>query len=141
MPNAVLIEKGFVAIRNGRILKIVNRKDEQQRDLPVHSGGDPEQIPRKEEMVSQILSLRYGEAAKLVQNLQPLLSENTTISANESANSILLTDPQTNILRVTPDGKTVVIGGLIPTSKVESVRKTPLPGDIPGVLGLPFRFC
>ena len=116
----MLIEKGFVAIRNGPILKIVNRKDE---------------------MVSQILSLRYGEVTKLVQNLHPLLSENATISANESANLILLTDPQTNILRVTPDGKTVVIGGLMPTSKVDSVRKIPLPGDIPGVLGLPFRFC
>ena len=36
--NAVLIEKGFIAIRNGRILKIVNRKDAQKRDLPVHNG-------------------------------------------------------------------------------------------------------
>lgn len=98
--NAVLIEKGFVAIRNGRILKIVNRKDAQKRDLPVRTGSDPEQIPRKDEMVTQILPLRYGEAAKLVENLQPLLSENATITANESANSILLTDTQTNIRRI-----------------------------------------
>ena len=98
--NAVLIEKGFVAIRNGRILKIVNRKDAQKRDLPVHTGSDPDLIPRKDEMVTQILPLRYGEAAKLVENLQPLLSENATISANESANSILLTDTQTNIRRI-----------------------------------------
>ncbi|MDQ3625278.1 MAG: hypothetical protein M3463_22830, partial [Verrucomicrobiota bacterium] len=33
--NAVLIEKGYLAIRNGRILKIVNRKDAHKRDLPV----------------------------------------------------------------------------------------------------------
>jgi len=98
--NAVLIEKGFVAIRNGRILKIVNRKDAQKRDLPVRTGSDPDLIPRKDEMVTQILPLRYGEAAKLVENIQPLLSENATISANESANSILLTDTQTNIRRI-----------------------------------------
>ncbi len=98
--NAVLIEKGFIAIRNGRILKIVNRKDAQKRDLPVHQGSDPEQIPRKDEMVTQILPLRYGEAAKLVENLQSLLSENATITANESANTILLTDTQTNIRRI-----------------------------------------
>lgn len=100
LVNAVLIEKGFVAIRNGRILKIVPRKDAQKRDLPVHTGSDPEQIPRKDEMVTQILPLRYGEAAKLVENLQSLLSENATISANESANSIILTDTQTNIRRI-----------------------------------------
>jgi general secretion pathway protein D len=100
LVNAVLIEKGYIAIRNGRILKIVNRKDAQKRDLPVQMGSDPELIPRKDEMITQILPLRFGEAAKLVENLRPLLSENATISANDSSNSILMTDTQTNIRRV-----------------------------------------
>ena len=98
--NAVLIEKGFIAIRNGRILKIVARKDAQKKDLPVEQGSDPDKIPRKDQMVTQIMPLRYGEAAKLVENLQPLLSENATITANESANTIILTDTQTNIRRI-----------------------------------------
>ena len=98
--NTVLLDKGYIAIRNGRILKIVTRKDAQKKDLPVRQGSDPEQIPRKDEMVTQIMPLRYGEAAKLVENLQALLSENATISANESANSIILTDTQTNIRRI-----------------------------------------
>ena len=98
--NSVLIEKGFVALRSGRILKIVNRKDVQKRDLPVQSGSDPEKIPRKDEMVTQILPLKYGDAEKLIENLKPLLSESATISANESSNSILMTDTQTNIRRV-----------------------------------------
>ncbi|MEA3211990.1 MAG: ral secretion pathway protein [Chthoniobacter sp.] len=98
--NAVLIEKGYIAIRNGRILKIVNRKDAQKLDLPVKMGSDPELIPRKDEMITQILPLRFGEAAKLVENLRPLLSENATISANDSSNSILMTDTQTNIRRI-----------------------------------------
>ena len=100
LVNAVLIEKGYVAIRNGRILKIVKRDGAQKRDLPVHTGSDPELIPRKDEMVTQILPLRFGEAAKLVENLRPLLADNATISANESSNSILLTDTQTNIRRI-----------------------------------------
>ena len=98
--NAVLVEKGYVAIRNGRILKIINRKDAQKRDLPVAMGSDPELIPRKDEMVTQILPLRYGEAAKLVENIRPLLSDNATISANEGSNAILLTDTQTNVRRI-----------------------------------------
>ena len=98
--NSVLIEKGYVAIRNGRILKIVKRDGAQKRDLPVRTGSDPELIPRKDEMVTQILPLRFGEAAKLVENLRPLLADNATISANESSNSILLTDTQTNIRRI-----------------------------------------
>ncbi len=98
--NTVLLEKGYVAIRNGRILKIVSRKNAEKRDLPVRTGSDPELIPRKDEMVTQILPVRYGEAAKLVENLRPLLAETSTISANESSNSLILTDTQTNIRRI-----------------------------------------
>lgn len=98
--NAVLIEKGYVAIRNGRILKIVSRRYAERRDLPVQTGSDPERIPRNDAMVTQILPLRYGEAAKLMENLRPLLTDDAIITANESSNSILLTDTQNNINRI-----------------------------------------
>jgi general secretion pathway protein D len=98
--NAVLVEKGYVALRNGRILKIINRRDAQKRDLPVQTGSDPDLIPRKDEMVTQILPVRYGEAAKLVENLRPLLGDNTSITANEGSNSLLMTDTLTNIHRI-----------------------------------------
>ena len=98
--NSVLFEKGYTAIRSGRILKIVSRTNAPRRDLPVEMGADPERIPRKDEMVTQILPLRFGEAAKLIENLRPLLAESATISANEASNAILLTDTQTNIRRI-----------------------------------------
>jgi general secretion pathway protein D len=98
--NTVLAEKGYAAIRNGRILKIVSRRDVQRKDLPVIMGSDPEQIPRKDEVVTQILPLMYGEAAKLVENLRPLLPETATISSNDASNAILMTDTQTNIRRM-----------------------------------------
>jgi general secretion pathway protein D len=98
--NAVLIEKGYVAIRNARILKIVKREGAQKRDLPVRVDSDPDHIPRKDEMVTQILPVRFGEAAKLVENLRPLLPDNATITSNESSNSIIMTDTQTNIRRI-----------------------------------------
>jgi len=98
--NSVLVEKGYVALRNGRILKIINRRDAQKRELPVKTGSDPEQIPKKDEMVTQILPVRHGEAAKLVENLRPLLPDNSNITANEGSNSLIMTDTQTNIRRI-----------------------------------------
>jgi len=98
--NAVLVDKGYIAIRNGRILKIVSSQNAQKNDLPVEIGSDPANIPRKDGMVTQILPIRYMEAGKLVENLSPLLSANATISANESSNAIILTDTQTNIHRI-----------------------------------------
>ncbi|XHR30202.1 MAG: secretin N-terminal domain-containing protein [Chthoniobacteraceae bacterium] len=98
--NSVLIDKGYAAIRNGRILKIVPRSGAQKMDIPVQSGSDPTQIPRKDGMVTQILPVRYVEAAKLVENLRPLLSPDATLSANEASNALLLADTQTNVHRM-----------------------------------------
>jgi Flp pilus assembly secretin CpaC len=39
---------------------------------------------------------------------------------------------------VTPNGKTVVIGGLMQNQRIDSVQKIPILGDIP-ILGFPFR--
>jgi len=98
--NSVLIEKGYTAIRNGRILKIVSRSGAQKQDIPVMAGSDPTQIPRKDGMVTQILPVRYVDAMKLVENLRPLLSPDATLNANEASNALLLADTQTNIHRI-----------------------------------------
>jgi type II secretory pathway component GspD/PulD (secretin) len=98
--NTVLIEKNYVALRSGRILKIVNRADAQKLDLPVITGADPAQIPQKDNVVTQILPVRYADVSKLIDNLRPLLSDNAAISANDSSNAIILTDTQANVRRI-----------------------------------------
>ncbi|MEI8235116.1 MAG: secretin N-terminal domain-containing protein [Verrucomicrobiota bacterium] len=98
--NSVLIDKGYTAIRNGRVLKIVTRSGAQKLDIPVMTGSDPSQIPHKDGMVTQILPVRYVDATKLVENLRPLLSPDATLNANEASNTLLLADTQTNIRRI-----------------------------------------
>jgi type II secretory pathway component GspD/PulD (secretin) len=98
--NTVLVEKGYVALREGRILKIVSRTDAQKRDLPVITGADPAAIPRKDNVVTQILPVRYADVSKLIDNLRPLLSDDASISANDASNAIILTDTQTNVRRI-----------------------------------------
>jgi general secretion pathway protein D len=98
--NTLLAEKNFTAIRDGRILKIVSRTDAPKRDLPVVTGADPDQIPRKDNMVTQILPVRYADVSKLIDNLRPLLSDEASISANDASNAIILTDSQTNVHRI-----------------------------------------
>ena len=98
--NSVLADKGFVALRNGRILKIIPRDNAQKRDLPVVVGDSPASIPRKDNMVTQIMPVRYVEVGKLVDTLRPLLSDSATIASNDNANAVILTDTQTNIHRI-----------------------------------------
>src|SRR5436190_19963036 len=53
-------------------------------------------------MVTQIIPVKYVNAAALVQNLQPLLPEyaQTGLSANEAGNSLILTASQTDVRRM-----------------------------------------
>lgn len=98
--NTVLNEKGFAAIRNGRTLTIVTREEAKRRNIPVKTGNAPEKIPANDEMVTQIIPVRYVNATKLIDDLKNLLQPYAQMSANESSNAIVLTDTQINIRRI-----------------------------------------
>ncbi|HOL96076.1 MAG TPA: secretin N-terminal domain-containing protein [bacterium] len=99
--NTILNEKGYAAIRNDRTLTIVRREEAQKRDIPVRTGNNPAAIPKNDEIVTQIIPVRYTNAVTLVENLQPLMPSYATLSANESSNAILITDTQKNIRKMT----------------------------------------
>lgn len=101
MLTSILYAKGYAAIRNKDILTIVDVKDAKTRLIPVKQGADPDMIPPNDEMVTQIIPIRYANASQLVQNLQPLLDEESSLTANESSNALIMTDTQANIRRVT----------------------------------------
>ncbi len=98
--NSVLQRNGLAAIRKGRTLTIINRDEAKTRSVPVKTGGDPESIPDDDEIVTQIIPIRYVEATQLLKDLQPLVSVTTPMTANESGNSIVITDTQSTIRRV-----------------------------------------
>ena len=98
--DAVLEPKGLAAILNGRTLSIMNRDAARTRNLPVKFGSDPEQIPSTERLVTQIVPVRFVEVAQLLKDLQPLIGSQVTMIANESGNSIVITDSQAHIHRL-----------------------------------------
>jgi general secretion pathway protein D len=99
--DSMLRKNGYAAIRNGRTLTIVSRDTAKTRDIPVKPGNDPKLIPRTDEMITQIIPVRYANATQLTRDLQPLLpTDETTLTANESANALVLTAPQATIHRM-----------------------------------------
>ena len=97
----VLNENGYAAIRRGeRMLKIVGKDKALIEDLPVRSGANPEDIPKNDLMVTQIIPIRFGNAGQLIENIKELLPDYATISANDGSNAIILTDTQQNIHRI-----------------------------------------
>lgn len=102
--NTILHQNGLAAIRTGRTLSIISRDTAKtNKDVPVRVlKGEPDKIPRSDEMVTQIIPVKYVNAAALVQNLQPLLPEyaQNGLSANEAGNSLILTASQTDVRRM-----------------------------------------
>jgi len=98
--DTVLNQNNLAAIRNGRTLTIVNRDEAKTQNIPVNQGSDPDKIPMTDKIVTQIMPVRFVEVAQLVKDLQPLVSMQTTMTANEAGNAIVMTDTQANIHRV-----------------------------------------
>lgn len=95
--NSVLNRNGYAAIRSGpRTLKIMD-KSAAKLNNPVRIGNEPESVPNNDEMITQIIPIRYVEAGQLVSDISPFVSSGATIIANQAGNSILITDTQANI--------------------------------------------
>lgn len=75
-----------------------------------------------------------------ISQIDPTLSIPISANANGSGtiNAPVIDIRSADTVAVTPDGQTVVIGGLMQTTKTETVTKIPLLGDIP-LLGNLFR--
>src|ERR1035437_8119934 len=71
--NSVLKKNGCAVIRNGRILTIVAQDMAKTRETPIVSGNDPDQVERGDEVVTQIIPVKYATVSQLVPNLELLL--------------------------------------------------------------------
>jgi len=95
--NSVLNKNGYAAVRNGRVLTIMSKEDALHGDIPVKVSTEPSSIPKNDEIVTEIIPIRFVEAEQLVKDLSPMISPHATIVANEAGNSIVITDTQANI--------------------------------------------
>ena len=120
--NSALKKNGCAVTRNGRILTIFAQDEINHRDVPVVVGNNPGQVERGDEVVTQIIPVRYASVSQLVPNLQQLLPTTATLSANESANSLILVATKTDIKRM------LKIVDALDTSiaSVSSIRVIPL---------------
>ena len=101
MLNSELYKSGLAAIQKGGTLSIVTLDEAKTRGVPVSLwNGDPNSIPKSDAVVTMVLPVHSVPVAGLLQNLRPLVSSTTPLTANQAGNSIIITDTQANIRRV-----------------------------------------
>ena len=100
LVGSALRKNGYAFSRHDRILQIRGMDGINQTDLPLHTGNKWEDIPQTDDVVIWILPVKYANASQLIQNLQLLVPTTTTLSVNESANSIIMVGTQRDIRRM-----------------------------------------
>lgn len=99
--SSVLSKNGYAIVRNGRILTIMPMDTAKtSSQLEVVSGSDPNSVPDSDEMETRIIPVHYASATQLVPNLEILLPTSATLTANESANTLLLVATKSDIKRM-----------------------------------------
>jgi type II secretory pathway component GspD/PulD (secretin) len=98
--SSVLKKNGYAVTRNGRILTIVAMDTVKTADTEIVVNTDPSEIEKSDEVQTQIIPVRYATASQLVPNLEQLLPTSASLSANESANSLILVATKTDIKRI-----------------------------------------
>lgn len=100
LVKQLLNQHGYTAIVDGRTLTIYSSDKARILDIPVILGNIATNIPKDTEIVTQIIPVRSLNAVALLKDLQPLLPAQTTLTANESGNALIMTDTQANIHRI-----------------------------------------
>lgn len=98
--SSVLAKEGYAAIRTGRTLKIIGRSSAKSENIPVMTVNKPEDIDEGDDVVTCIIPIRYADAARLKDDIEPLLSDYAVITSNEASNSLIVTDTTANIKRL-----------------------------------------
>jgi len=98
--NTVLKDEGYAAIRAGRVLRIVGLDEAKTRNVPVRSGNDPSAIEPNDEVITQVIPIRFADAVQLKQDLAPLISPYADLTSNASSNTLILTDTGVNVRRI-----------------------------------------
>lgn len=99
--SSVLNKNGYAVVRNGRILTIMPMDTAKtSSQLPVDVGSDPNSVADSDELETRIIPVHYASATQLVPNLELLLPTSATLTANESANTLILVATKSDIKRM-----------------------------------------
>ncbi len=99
--NGILKDRGYAAVRRGKTLRIIPLGDaKRDNQIAVHTGNDPLAIADTDEVITQVIPVRFADATQLKRDLAPLVPDYADLSANASTNTVILTDTSANVRRI-----------------------------------------
>src|SRR5689334_3004772 len=96
----ILEVHGFTAVKSGNLYKIVRVEGARERAVPTIIGEVPIEGRAPDEIITQIVPVRYASVNDLGVLLRPFVSSRGTLVANRETNTLVITDSVANIRRV-----------------------------------------
>ena len=97
---AILEVHGFTAVRSGNLYKIIKIEGARERAVPLIVGDAPDTARSADEIITQIVPVRYASVADLNSLLRPLISARGGLIAHRETNVLVITDTASNIHRL-----------------------------------------
>jgi general secretion pathway protein D len=97
---AILEVHGFTAVRSGNLYKIIRIEGARERAVPTIIGSEADPSRVSDEVVTQIVPVRYSSVTDLGTLLRPLISSRGTLVAHRETNIIIITDAASNMRRL-----------------------------------------
>jgi len=101
--NAALRVRGYAMIGNldSKVIRVETLKRAVTDKVDVRVGKEPDEAVPGDNMVTQVMPLEYASAAKLRDDLKPLVSDDrASIMAIASTNTLVVTDNAGNVHRI-----------------------------------------
>jgi general secretion pathway protein D len=96
----ILEVHGFTAVKSGNLYKIVRLEGARERAVPTIVGDVAVDSRTADEIITQIVPIRYASVNDLGVLLRPFVSSRGTLVANRETNVLIITDSVANVRRV-----------------------------------------
>ena len=97
---AILEVNGFTAVKSGNLYRIIKIEGARERAVPLIVGDAADQSRSSDEIITQIVPVRYASVTDLNSLLRPLISARGALIAHRETNVLVITDTASNIQRL-----------------------------------------
>lgn len=113
--ESILELNGFSLVPMGNVIKVVPNRTATQKSIPVQSGREVSKVHEGDQIITQLIPIKYSDAQSIVGAITPLISRDANVTAYTNTNTVILTDTSANIKRLLSIIQEIDIPGFEPT--------------------------
>ncbi len=109
--QSILELNGFSLVPLGNVVKVVPSRTATQKSIPVVPGREASKVHGGDQIITQLIPIKYSDAQALVSIFTPLISRDANIAAYPNTNTIIITETSSNIKRLLEIVKEIDVPG------------------------------